>query len=84
MQDKINEIRPYRAIHRRKSKQIFVGNVAIGMSVTVNNETRVIASITNNDTLTVTSAFTNSAQDKYLTTNQSYDYRVVTLTKDLG
>ena len=62
----------------------FVGNVAIGMSVTVNNETRVIASITNNDTLTVTSAFTNSAQDKYLTTNQSYDYRVVTLTKDLG
>ena len=62
----------------------FVGNVAVGMSITVNNETRVIASITNNDTLTVTSAFTNSAQDKYLTTNQSYDYRVVTLTKDLG
>jgi (E)-4-hydroxy-3-methylbut-2-enyl-diphosphate synthase len=30
MQDKINEIRPYRAIHRRKSKQIFIGNVAIG------------------------------------------------------
>ena len=30
MQDKINEIRPYRAIHRRKSRQIFVGNVAIG------------------------------------------------------
>ena len=62
----------------------FVGNLAVGMSITVNEETRVIASITNNDTLTVTSAFTNSAQDKYLTTNQSYDYRVVTLTKDLG
>ena len=62
----------------------FVGNLAVGMSITVNNETRVIASITNNDTLTVTSAFTNAAQDKYLTTNQSYDYRVVTLTKDLG
>jgi (E)-4-hydroxy-3-methylbut-2-enyl-diphosphate synthase len=30
MQDKINEIRPYRAINRRKSKKIFVGNVAIG------------------------------------------------------
>lgn len=29
-QDKLNEIRPYRAIHRRKSRQIFVGNVAIG------------------------------------------------------
>ncbi|MBM3590345.1 MAG: flavodoxin-dependent (E)-4-hydroxy-3-methylbut-2-enyl-diphosphate synthase [Alphaproteobacteria bacterium] len=30
MEDKISEIRPYRAINRRKSKQIFVGNVAIG------------------------------------------------------
>jgi (E)-4-hydroxy-3-methylbut-2-enyl-diphosphate synthase len=29
-QEKLNEIRPYRAIHRRKSRQIFVGNVAIG------------------------------------------------------
>jgi (E)-4-hydroxy-3-methylbut-2-enyl-diphosphate synthase len=26
----LNEIRPYRAIYRRKSRQIFVGNVAIG------------------------------------------------------
>ncbi len=30
MQNKLNEIRPYRTINRRKSKQIFVGNVAIG------------------------------------------------------
>lgn len=30
MQEKLNEIRPYRSIHRRKSRQIFVGNVAIG------------------------------------------------------
>lgn len=30
MQENLNQIRPYRAIHRRKSKQIFVGNVAIG------------------------------------------------------
>lgn len=30
MQEQLNEIRPYRAIHRRKSRQIFVGNVAIG------------------------------------------------------
>ncbi len=29
-QEKLNEIRPYRAIHRRKSRQIFVGNVAVG------------------------------------------------------
>lgn len=29
-QEKLNEIRPYRAIHRRKSRQIFVGNVPIG------------------------------------------------------
>lgn len=62
----------------------FVGNVAVGMNITVNNETRIIASITNNSSLTVTAAFTNAAQDKYLTTNQSYDYRVITLTKDLG
>lgn len=30
MQDQLNEIRPYRAIHRRKSRQIFIGNVAVG------------------------------------------------------
>ncbi len=30
MQDQLNEIRPYRAIHRRKSRQIFVDNIAIG------------------------------------------------------
>ncbi|MBM5782577.1 MAG: flavodoxin-dependent (E)-4-hydroxy-3-methylbut-2-enyl-diphosphate synthase [Pelagibacterales bacterium] len=29
-QEALNEVRPYRAIYRRKSKQIFVGNVAIG------------------------------------------------------
>ncbi len=29
-QEQLNEIRPYRAINRRKSRQIFVGNVAIG------------------------------------------------------
>ncbi len=29
-QEKINEIRPYRAIYRRKSRQIKIGNVAIG------------------------------------------------------
>ena len=29
-QEDINAIRPYRAINRRKSRQIFVGNVAIG------------------------------------------------------
>jgi (E)-4-hydroxy-3-methylbut-2-enyl-diphosphate synthase len=30
MQQALNEIRPYRAINRRKSRQIFVGNVAVG------------------------------------------------------
>jgi (E)-4-hydroxy-3-methylbut-2-enyl-diphosphate synthase len=30
MQEQLNEIRPYRAINKRKSRQIFVGNVAIG------------------------------------------------------
>jgi len=62
----------------------FAGNVAVGMSITVNGETRIISSISNNSSLTVTAAFTNAAYDKYLTTNQSYDYRIITLTKDLG
>lgn len=62
----------------------FAGNVAVGMSITVNGETRIISSISNNSSLNVTAAFTNAAQDKYLTTNQSYDYRIITLTKDLG
>lgn len=30
MTQELNEIRPYRAIHRRKSRKIFVGNVAVG------------------------------------------------------
>lgn len=30
MNQELNEIRPYRAINRRKSRQIFVGNVAVG------------------------------------------------------
>ncbi len=29
-QEQLNEIRPYRTVNRRKSRQIFVGNVAIG------------------------------------------------------
>jgi len=29
-QEKLNEIRPYRAIHRRKSRQIMIGNIAVG------------------------------------------------------
>ncbi len=29
-QEQLNQVRPYRAINRRKSRQIFVGNVAIG------------------------------------------------------
>jgi (E)-4-hydroxy-3-methylbut-2-enyl-diphosphate synthase len=30
MQEQLNEIRPYRAINRRKTRQVFVGNVAVG------------------------------------------------------
>lgn len=30
MQEALNEIRPYRAIHRRKSRKIYIGNVAVG------------------------------------------------------
>ena len=62
----------------------FVGNVAIGMNITVNNEIRQVVAIDNNANLTVNLAFTNAAADKYLYTVESYDYRVLTLTKDLG
>lgn len=30
MQEVLNEIRPYRAVYRRKSRKIYVGNVAVG------------------------------------------------------
>jgi hypothetical protein len=62
----------------------FVGNVAIGMNITVNNEIRQVVAIDNNANLTVNLAFTNAAEDKYLYAVESYDYRVLTLTKDLG
>ncbi len=48
MQDKINEIRPYRAIHRRKSKQIFVGSVAIGGDAPI-----VVQTMTNTKTVDI-------------------------------
>jgi len=44
----------------------FVGNVAIGMNITVNNEIRQVVAIDNNANLTVNLAFTNAAADKYL------------------
>lgn len=62
----------------------FVGNVVVGMQINVNNETRIVAAVTNNDTLQVTLPFNNDAEDKYLRTTQSYDYKVITITKDFG
>jgi hypothetical protein len=62
----------------------FVGNVAVGMDITVNNEIRQIVAISNNANLTVNLAFNVSATDKYLTTTNSYDYKIITLTKDVG
>lgn len=48
MNDILNEIRPYRAIKRRKSKKIFVGNVAIGGDAPV-----VVQTMTNTKTTDV-------------------------------
>ncbi len=48
MQEQLNEIRPYRAIHRRKSRQIFVGNVAIGGDAPIS-----VQSMTNTPTTNV-------------------------------
>lgn len=39
MQDKFNEIRPYRAIFRRKSRQIFVGNIPVGGDAPISVQT---------------------------------------------
>ena len=47
-QEQLNEIRPYRAIHQRKSRQIFVGNVAIGGGAPVS-----VQSMTNTPTTDV-------------------------------
>ena len=48
MQEQLNEIRPYRAIHRRKSRQIFVGNVAVGGDAPIS-----VQSMTNTKTIDV-------------------------------
>jgi len=45
MQNQLNEIRPYRLINRRKSRQIFVGNVAVGGEAPI-----VVQSMTNTPT----------------------------------
>src|SRR3989338_5752740 len=50
MQEELNDIRPYRAIHRRKSRQIFIGNVAIGGDAPI-----VVQSMTNTPTTDVQS-----------------------------
>ncbi len=44
----LNEIRPYRTINRRKSRQIFVGNVAIGGNAPIS-----VQSMTNTPTIDV-------------------------------
>ncbi len=49
-QQQLNEIRPYRTINRRKSRQIFVGNVAIGGSAPIS-----VQSMTNTPTIDVQS-----------------------------
>ena len=39
MNDSLNDIRPYRKINRRKSRKIFVGNVAIGGDAPISVQT---------------------------------------------
>jgi hypothetical protein len=47
----------------------FVGNVVVGSEVTINNETRLVTTVTNNSSLTVNTAFAYSATNKYLVAN---------------
>lgn len=47
----------------------FVGNVVVGSEITVNNEIKTVTVVTDDNTLTVNSAFTNDAEDKYINAN---------------
>jgi hypothetical protein len=47
----------------------FVGNVVIGSEILVNNEVRLVTAVTNNQSLTVNSAFTYVATNKYINAN---------------
>jgi hypothetical protein len=47
----------------------FVGNVVVGSQVTVNSEIRTVTVVTNDSSLTVNSAFTNAATNKYINAN---------------
>lgn len=47
----------------------FVGNVVVGSQVTVNNESRTITVVTDDNNLTVNSAFNNPATNKYINAN---------------
>jgi len=47
----------------------FVGNVVVGSQVNVNNEVRTVTVVSNSSSLTVNSAFTNAATNKYINAN---------------
>ena len=47
----------------------FVGNVVVGSQITVNNETRIVTTVTNDTSLVVNSAFAHAATDKYMVAN---------------
>ena len=47
----------------------FLGNVVVGSEVTINNESRTVTTVTNNDYLIVNSAFSRAATNKYLVAN---------------
>jgi len=47
----------------------FVGNVVVGSEITINNETRLVTTVTNSGSLIVNSAFTQTATNKYLVAN---------------
>ena len=47
----------------------FVGNVVVGSAVTVNGETRIVTVVSNDSSLTVNTAFSHAATNKYLVAN---------------
>ena len=47
----------------------FVGNVVVGSEITINNETRLVTTVTNDSSLIVNTAFAHAATNKYLVAN---------------
>lgn len=58
----------------------FIGNVVVGSEITVNGEVRLVTVVTDANNLTVNTAFTNPALDKYLYANSVFTKEITGLS----